>query len=286
MENLKELKENKQHGSLLFHLAIYDNDETYPDMPTHWHDEFEVLYGIKGNTEVRIGEDVFIIEEGQVIIIPSKYIHSSNSFNKPFFFHAIVFNPDMLASILPDACKMNYIDPIIEHRINYTLHLTGKVDWEKHIILYVKNIIRYYYEKPMGYELGIKGALNNIFFELISNNQVRRKPDRKKKSELERLKNTIIYIQNNYSNKISVTKMADKCNMSSYYFCRFFKKVIGMSPFDYLNNYRIQEAAKLLKETNSSITVIAYEVGFNDSSYFSKIFHKYKRCTPSEYRNR
>ncbi|MBN2442413.1 MAG: helix-turn-helix transcriptional regulator [Spirochaetales bacterium] len=279
------MNEKRQHGTPFFHFSIYDNDKTFPDMHPHWHDEFEILYGIKGNVEVHIGEDVFVIEKGEVIIIPCKYIHSSNSFNRSFFFHAIVFDPDILSGSLRETYEMNYIEMIKEHRVNYNLHMKGLVDWERDIILHVGNIIRYYYEKPTGYELGIKGALCSIFFELIANNPVMNKYDSKKKLELQRLKNTIVYIQNNYSNKISVAKMADKCNMSAYYFCRFFKKVIGMSPFDYLNNYRIQEAARLLKETDSSITLIAYNVGFNDSSYFSKIFHKYKKCTPSEFRN-
>lgn len=286
MNNREDLRENRQHGSFLFHLSIYDNDETYPDMPPHWHDEFELLYGIKGNAEVRVGEQVFIIEKGHVIIIPCTFIHSTNSFKKSFFFHAIVFDPDILASSPADSCKINYIDPIKEQRINYNLHIKGQMEWEKQIILHIDTLIRYYYQKPVGYEMGIKGALNNIFFQLLSNNAGVSKPDNKKNPELERLKNTILYIQNNYSNKITVAEMADKCNMSLYYFCRFFKKAIGMSPFDYLNSYRIQEAAKLLKNTGKTITIIAYDVGFNDSSYFSKIFQKYQNCTPTEFRNR
>lgn len=283
-DNFDELQENKQHGSFFFHLSVYENSEFFPDMAPHWHDEFEILCGMQGSPEVHIGEDVFVLEKDQIIFVPSDTIHYSNSKHEPFYFEAIVFDPYMLCSSPEDVCMQNYIEPIKKHNIDYSLHIAGVNDWEKSIIAYTKKIIEYFAQKPLGYELAIKGFLCSLFFELVSNNRDKHLVDDKKFLEIERLKNIFLYIQKNYIRKITIEELAAQSYMSVYYFCRFFKKVIGISPLDYLNHYRIREAARLLKTNEKSITDIAYAVGFNDSSYFSKIFQKYQRCTPSEYR--
>jgi AraC-like DNA-binding protein/mannose-6-phosphate isomerase-like protein (cupin superfamily) len=281
---IKQLKEHKQHGSFLFHFSIYENSEKYPDAKLHWHDEYEIMYGIKGSVELRVGDSVFTMDKGDIAFIPCGIPHSLNSFGNQFLYQAIVFDPDMLGSSFVDSVKIDYIDPIKEKRINFIPVIKGNNDWEKKIIADTENMLSYYEKKPFGYELGIKGALCDIFFELLSNHPLVQQPNRKKKQDLERLKNTIFYIQNNYAQKMTVKELAAQCFMSEYYFCRYFKKHTGMSPIDYLNYYRIQEAKRLLKETAKPISNIAFDVGFNDSSYFAKIFMKYQKCTPSQFR--
>ena len=78
--------------------------------------------------------------------------------------------------------------------------------------------------------------------------------------------------------------IAKEVNMSQYHFCRFFKKMSGCTPFEYLINHRIDEAEKLLNDTDKAITTIAYEVGFDTVSYFIKTFKKIKKHTPSQFR--
>ena len=65
---------------------------------------------------------------------------------------------------------------------------------------------------------------------------------------------------------------------------RKFKKETGQSLTDYINKLRIKEALYMMENHNLSITDIAYMTGFNDVNYFTKVFKKYKRMTPSSYR--
>lgn len=71
--------------------------------------------------------------------------------------------------------------------------------------------------------------------------------------------------------------------MNTNYFCKFFKSLTGTSPIDYLTIYRLECAKKKLKETELSITEVAYDCGFNDSSYFTKVFKKYNNITPTKF---
>ena len=90
----------------------------------------------------------------------------------------------------------------------------------------------------------------------------------------------------NYKEDISLSSAADKANISSVYLSRLFKKEEGINFLDYLNQYRIDEAKKMLKDVQYNILDVADESGFNNTRYFSKIFKKNVGITPSEYRKR
>ena len=77
----------------------------------------------------------------------------------------------------------------------------------------------------------------------------------------------------------------DQESCSESVLLRSFKKTVGVSPMRYLINYRIEKAGVLLLSTTSKSCDIAIQCGFNDFSYFTKLFHKKKGKTPIEYRN-
>ncbi|MDC7235096.1 MAG: helix-turn-helix transcriptional regulator [Spirochaetales bacterium] len=79
--------------------------------------------------------------------------------------------------------------------------------------------------------------------------------------------------------------MADYCHLKSTRFIHYCKKLTNMSPIQYLQFLRIQEAKKQLQSTDSSITDIAFDCGFSSSQYFNRIFRKYTDMSPRDYRN-
>ncbi|MEK3888211.1 helix-turn-helix domain-containing protein [Bacillus sp. FSL K6-3431] len=84
---------------------------------------------------------------------------------------------------------------------------------------------------------------------------------------------------------ISVTSIAKRFNYSREYLSRHFKKNTGMTLIEYIHFIRISKAKDYLARTNESIKEIAYQVGFQDEKYFMKLFKKYERMTPTEYRS-
>ena len=94
------------------------------------------------------------------------------------------------------------------------------------------------------------------------------------------------YIRENYKEDISLSSAADRANISAVYLSRLFKKEEGINFLDYLNQYRIDEAKKMLKDVQYNILDVADESGFKNTRYFSKIFKKNVGITPSEYRKR
>ncbi len=74
--------------------------------------------------------------------------------------------------------------------------------------------------------------------------------------------------------------------MNEQYFCRFFKKAIGRSPIEYVNEYRIKQAIRLLEETDLPITDVCLECGYNNLGNFLREFRKVTGTTPLQYRKR
>jgi len=98
------------------------------------------------------------------------------------------------------------------------------------------------------------------------------------------LKPAFEYIKNNYSKKISLDSMSNICNISSSYFSKLFNKCVGDNFNNYINIVRIDKACNLLVNTSLPITVIALDIGFEDSSYFNQVFKHLTGMTPTYYR--
>ena len=101
---------------------------------------------------------------------------------------------------------------------------------------------------------------------------------------VEKLKLVLQYIKEHYQHPITVRELADACHFSEYYFMRFFKQYMNMTCVEYLNQYRMEIAAGKLSGSGESITEIALDAGFNNISYFNRVFKKSFGMTPKEYR--
>ena len=78
---------------------------------------------------------------------------------------------------------------------------------------------------------------------------------------VESIKTILTYIKDNYKEKICISDLAKQINLNEQYFCRFFKKAIGRSPMEYVNEYRIRQARRLLEETDLPVTEVCLECG-------------------------
>lgn len=105
------------------------------------------------------------------------------------------------------------------------------------------------------------------------------------KSKKHEINDIIAYIQENYHKDFHLNKLAQQCGMNPTYFSRAFKEQAGMPLFQYLNHIRIKKACQLLKRTNVPIIEIAYEVGYQNISFFNRYFRRIMQMSPREYRH-
>jgi YesN/AraC family two-component response regulator len=99
------------------------------------------------------------------------------------------------------------------------------------------------------------------------------------------VKQASAYIQQNYTRSFSLEELSETIGVSKSYLSRIFKQGTGISPWDYLNRFRIQKAKELLLLTDESVTTIATKVGYDDAGYFTRVFHEITGCSPRLFRH-
>lgn len=95
---------------------------------------------------------------------------------------------------------------------------------------------------------------------------------------------TIEYIRNHYHRPISVQQLADMEHYNPSYYCEWFQKKYGLSPMAYIRKLRLDTAKTMLKNTDYSLMQIAQQVGYQNQSTLTRLFHQYVGITPSDYR--
>lgn len=123
-------------------------------------------------------------------------------------------------------------------------------------------------------------------FTSITSDMMTQSKEKHMKSLSNVLKQSLDYIHNNYQSSISLQDVADYTFVSIYYLSRMFKKEIGKNFVDYLNEYRISKAKHYLRDYELKTYEVAELVGISDPHYFSKLFKKYTKETPTEYRSK
>lgn len=142
---------------------------------------------------------------------------------------------------------------------------------------------------PDGYQLATKAALFQILSCLVQHNCLITDsefiaPLNSKKLDL--LREISIYLENHINQKLSLEEAASHFYMSPNYFCKFFKKSFGCTYTNYLNGLRLEKACNMLTDSALPIMEISLLCGFDNLSYFNRLFRQKKGVTPSEYRKR
>ena len=104
------------------------------------------------------------------------------------------------------------------------------------------------------------------------------------KEKTERIKNVITYIRKNYATHVTLDDLAEAVGVNREYLCREFKTTIGMSPINFLIDYRIEQSKKILLSPKGTVTEAALASGFSDISYYIKKFTAHNGCTPLQFR--
>ena len=280
MNNLQfhDLKENIQHGNFIMPFSLYEgriDPAISPSIPIHWHEEFEVILVIDGRCNYKIDLEAFIIEKGDILMIGPQKLHTLNSINDiTLSWTSFVFNIDMLKSLNTDGALLKYISPILNNNHQIPLIIKNNDTYYDNILTVIKDIITCYKEKDIAYELELKSLLYKLFSLFYKGNLIVTNTDKNiiNTKVTDKVKLVLNYIHDNYSNNISINTLANICDYSEYHFMRFFKKHIGMTCIQYINNYRLEKASLLLNSTSKPIMDISLEVGFDNLSYFNKLF--------------
>ncbi len=288
--NKSLLKEERRHGTPVYPVSLYEItcSPDYPLLDLHWHDELEFLLVTEGRAAFRVDASDYELNAGEAIFVNSGLLHSGSVVgDEPCSFVAVVFHPSLFGNGAIDYLFDQYIVPIIQETLRLPVHLRRRSEPETELLDTLHRIAKANRDKRLASEMEIKGLLFYCLSRMLMLSEPTVGPRREQDGyRIDRLKAVIAHIERHYAEPITLQQLAGIACMSESYFCRFFKKITTKSPVEYMNGYRVQQAAARLRETDDKMMEIALDVGFNSLSYFNVVFRGRYGCTPSEYRKR
>lgn len=284
--------EQKEHGSLTFPYNTYlcSIPLDFSEVPLHWHEEMEIIYVKKGTCLISVEFDEQTIEGGEFVIVLPGQLHGIRQYeNTSSEYENILFRPEILFSKKEEESAEKYIEPILQQQVVihsfYTKNrYATSTENNTSIRALLDTCDALSAARFPGYELLIKAQLLCLMYELFANASARH--TKKQIISHEAMKTTIKYVELHYMEKLTIEEMADVTGFSSSHFMKYFKQHMGQSFIDYLNDYRLTMAARLLLSSDASILAIAEETGFTNLSYFNRTFKRRFGMTPREYRKK
>ena len=281
----EEFMEIKPHGSSDYPFQYYyDNLELFDFhcIEWHWHREFEFLYVESGKVLCGIGEKQIILSEGDAIFINSKILHrfyASSGDVIPNF----VCMPEFIAPENSLVYK-KYILPIISSNMAFQCFQSAE-PWQARIIQIMIKIMETQ-ENEIIRELFTLALLQNLWLIFYENVKLSDKEKMQTVDEAaqKRVQLMMQYIHENYKHGLSLNEIASHIGVSKSTALHLFQRFLHTTPVNYLIEYRLQAASRLLKNTNKKVKTIAYESGFHNVDYFCRLFKNRYHVTPSEYR--
>ncbi len=285
----KNNRETTLHGSYDFPLAVYLDQldkNLLGFVNWHWHDEIQLSLITKGEVEFLVNQNVYVLKEGQGIFINSGCLHMARAAAEPDSTYICINVDARLLSFFPgSAIEQKYIKPFMKLRGFSAVVLERGVDWQQTILTKIEEIYHLHILKAFGYELDIGMALAAIWRQLIARQkQIMPAANVGEYIDQQRIKAIMAYINAHYMEKVTLEEIASVVNISKGECCRFFKRVVKCTVFEYVMNYRINKSIGLLKETDLTVSQIADSVGFGSTSYYIESFKRQIACTPKEYR--
>ncbi len=273
-----QYKEIKQHGSPSFPVQHYHVDKSHPHyvMPLHWHDSFEIIAVKKGILRLYLNNEIYIGEPGAVFFVNPSTLHRAEPLD--CVYECAVFDMKLIENY--DTSRISeYMQPISA----LSLEVSPICDSVKET---VKELFFALAVESEFYELRVISILYKMFYELYSSDNVK-KIKKKSKAYLHRREQMVLLLEKigkEFTGKISFSSLAEFCGIEEKYLFRVFKDFTGCTPTDYINRIRIDHACYLMSVKSMTATEAALESGFNELSYFSKVFKKYKGVSPGQYR--
>lgn len=286
------LKETRVHGSDRFPLAVYQFD--YPAgqhvLDTHWHPEAEFFRVTAGEVLIQADTEFFPVRAGEMVYFDGGDIQAGYALGETgCSFEAIVLDLGFLAGGSFDAVQEQALLPLLQKKRTFPRVLRPDSAGERRMIAWIGEACRAARSEQPGYETAVKGYLYLALAELQASGLG---TDRSGSAggadsvKVERLKKVIGYIQDNFHRPVRIEELASLIPMSEGQFCRFFKAMTGKTPIEYVNAYRVRQAAELIRSTDRKLSDIALDTGFDNLSYFSKVFRQETGDTPSGFRKK
>ena len=280
-------RELVQHGSALFPIACYAEDLESYAVAWHWHEEFEYILAVQGPLNVNVGKTRLTLQTGQGVLINSGVLHAvEQAGTSGAMLHSGVFHPRLVGG-MDTIFWQKLIRPLLQPGAPAFFWLEEEKPRQRQVLAHLRNAWNAVAEEPFDYENQVRYHLSAALRLLsIQCADEKRKVSRQEQIAAERMKQMLRFVEEHYAEELTVERIAADAALSESACLRSFRQVLGITPIQYVKQFRVEKAAELLRFTQLKTGEIGAECGFADGSYFIKTFREIKHCTPKEYRKR
>ena len=262
--------------------------EEYDFLPWHWHDELQINYVVDGRMLGRADGRSFYLQKGQALFINSGVMHGSKAADEGerVCQVSIQFHASLIGGASGSVYWWKYLAPLVAAPECRCVPLRGETEWERQALLSVQRVVTVWQQKAPGWEFEVRAALSRVV-SLLAENCVQHAPapTEQELRDAERIKQMVDFVRSHRKDRITTEQIAASASISVSECLRCFRRTMNLTPKEYQRQHAIRHAARLLKQTDMSISRIGEECGFEDMSYFARVFRAEKGCTPSEYRS-
>ena len=260
------------------------NEYSFPRNPgflvMHWHEDLQFIYVLEGEIAIETLESSTTIRRREGVFINKEIVHRvrqrGNCHYKSFIFPAsfLTFYPNSPAHGLVERITKNPNLPLC--------HLSGVGDWQEDCLSQLRELSRLEQRKDEFYPYEVLTRLTALWLTMQKNIALPR--PKAVNAAAKRTQIFLEYIRMHYAGDITLEQLAQSSNVSKSECLRCFRQTMDTTPYQYLMEYRLSQAADLLKKTDRPIGEIAASVGFRQVSHFGKCFREKTELSPRDYR--
>lgn len=281
-------RELKSHGSFGFPVYIsYEKLSNYErgSFAWHWHPEIELTLILSGKIIYQVNDRIYELEAGQGLFCNTNALHTGYMSDwSDCEYLSVTFHPRMIYGFENSVIQRELVDPVLHNPALGSVVFTKEEDWGREILQVMHEIEQL--EGGVDFPIQIQERLLHIWRKLVMSgySEYAQQTTMMQGRDVERIRKVLDYLHGHYAEHITLEQIAEQMNLCRSESCRFFKKYMKQSVFDYLLSYRIEKSIGLLAGTEASVTDIALKCGFSSPAYFTKIFKQQMQCTPLHYR--
>lgn len=258
----------------------------------HWHEHLEFIRVSRGSVTVRIDRETFEAQAGDIFFFNSNQIHSVTTEvdahgNGMGEIQGMVFDKSLLL-LAADNPEIRQALSLFGGSNVIRNHYDTKHPLWPELADAMEKAYEEYTRQELAYEYGILSCIYRVMAPLLRLHQhePRNGDAEKHAASFRRLQPAIDYMEHHYAGKVQMERVSQTVNLSPYHFSSLFKKVFGLPPIRYLTRIRIEQAKRMLLDSDIPVTDVAEKSGFCNINYFDKVFKEQTGFTPMEYRKR
>ena len=280
-----ELKENKPHGTKDNPFSIYHiaNVKRSFQIPVHWHDEFEIIYVKSGFLTVSISGENYIGKPGDAFVVSPGNLHFMGSQTGNVDYFTFLFPLKYISFRTDDILDDKLLEPLNSGHLIISPEIEDTVKEQCEQLVEIYGAKKEESQSKITAQIKTKIILLQFILELWKKGFIVEN-DTGGKNTVE--KEMVSYIQQNFTGKILLKEFGEQFHLSEKYISRYFKEHFHITISQYVTYLRLEHAKQLLQDTDIPVTEVAMQSGYQNVSYFIRIFKKTYGMSPLKYRNK